>query len=151
VKKPSKYCTFYLGELYLGLDVFQVQEVLRSQQPTPIALSPDCVNGLINLRGAIVTAMDLNVILGLPPRSAAGPSCNIIVNNEGELASFTVDSAGDVLEPGESLWAPVPDNVPEAIRRTTKGVYRLDGRLLLILDLHACLSTGLENQVATAA
>jgi purine-binding chemotaxis protein CheW len=135
--------TFTVSDLLLGLDVRDVQEILRPQAMTPVPLAPGVVEGLINLRGQIVTALDLRERIGLPPRTAAEQATrrpmNVVVRTGENATSLLVDSIGDVVdvEPG-SLEAP-PENLADSTRDLLKGIHKLDGRLLLLLDLDRVL------------
>lgn len=135
--------TFTVSDLLLGLDVRDVQEILRPQAMTPVPLAPGVVEGLINLRGQIVTALDLRERIGLPPRTEAEQATrrpmNVVVRTGENATSLLVDSIGDVVdvEPG-SLEAP-PENLADSTRDLLKGIHKLDGRLLLLLDLDRVL------------
>ncbi len=131
----TQLCTFSLGGLFMGVDVLRVQEVLRPQEMTPVPLAPPVVRGLINLRGQVVTAMDLRRRLGLAERPAdAPPPMNVIVRSPEEVVSFLVDEIGDVVEPAEDTFERPPRTLDPAVRDVVSGVYKLDGRLLLVLD-----------------
>ena len=92
----SNFCTFHVGQLYLGVEVLQVQEVLKAQQMTPVPLSDDTVRGLMNLRGQIVTAFDLRRRLGLGDRTDGIPAMNVVVRTPEGPVSLLVDEIGDV-------------------------------------------------------
>ncbi len=138
----KQYSTFQVGGMFFGIDVVRVQEVLRSQPMTRVPLAPDVVRGLINLRGQIVTAVDLRRRLGLPANEGQEPPMNVVVRTEDGAVSLLVDEIGDVLDcPGELCEAP-PDNMPPAQRELIDGVYKLQGRLLLILNIDLALGAG---------
>lgn len=138
----GQYCTVHLGELLLGIAVVQVQEVIRPQPMTRVPLATHGVRGLINLRGHIVTAVDLRARFGLPPLGDGQQSMNVVVRTPGGPVSLLVDRIGDVLELRTADREPVPATVPAATRELLTGVYQLSGGLLLILDTVAAL--GLE-------
>jgi purine-binding chemotaxis protein CheW len=128
------YCTFYVAELFVGIDVQQVQEVLREQPMTTIPLAPATVAGLINLRGQIVTAIDLRTRLGLPPLDAAIRPANVVVRDREAAVSLLVDRICDVIEVDEQLREPPPLTVREEFRPLLSGAYKLPGQMLLVLD-----------------
>ncbi|MFN8586794.1 MAG: chemotaxis protein CheW [Candidatus Eisenbacteria bacterium] len=129
------YCTFHLDGLFFGIEVFQIQEVLLYQDMTRVPLAPTMVRGLINLRGQIVTAFDLRRRLELPPLPEGRLPMNVVVRDEDSLVSLLVDEIGDVVDVDETSFEAPPENVTGVARELTTGVYKLDGRLLLILDL----------------
>src|SRR5580692_5433883 len=106
MNEVSQFCTFFLDGLYFGLDVLKVQEIIRYQEMTRVPLAPPVVRGLINLRGQIVTAIDLRRRLELREREAGSQPMNVVVRtNEGAL-SFLVDEIGDVLQLDETPFEP---------------------------------------------
>lgn len=145
--ESQQFCTFYLDGLFFGVNVQQVQEVIRYQKMTAVPLAPYEVEGLINLRGQIVTAIDLRRRLFLTDRPEDELPMNVVIrDNEGAL-SFLVDEIGDVLEVEEEAFERPPETIDEKVRDLIKGVYKLEGRLLLILDIHRAreLSGGGES------
>jgi len=130
----GQYSTFFVGDLFFGIDVLQVQEVLRYQKMTRVPLAPDVIEGLINLRGQIVTAIDLRRRLGLKHRVDGENPMNMVVRTEDGAVSLLVDEIGDVLEVGPETFEPPPENVDPAARPLIRGVHKLQDRLLLILD-----------------
>jgi purine-binding chemotaxis protein CheW len=135
----SQYCTFYLEDYFFGIGVQLVQEVIRFQEMTPIPLAPEYIEGFINLRGQIVTAVDLRRRLGYPTRDDDKRPMNVIVNSQGEPISLLVDRIGDVLEVDQSLFEPPPDTLKGTTRDVVDGVYKLEGQLLLVLDINRVL------------
>jgi purine-binding chemotaxis protein CheW len=136
----NQYCTFHLGDLFLGIEVLQVQEVIRAQGMTRVPLAAPAVKGLINLRGQIVTAIDLRERLSLPPRADGQQAMNVVVRTDEGAVSLLVDEIGDVLEVDEAHYESVPDTLPPAARALIRGVYKLPERLLLILDTERTLA-----------
>ncbi len=130
----SQLCTFWLDGLFFGVDVAQVQEVLRYQEMTTVPRAPRAVRGLINLRGQIVTAVDLRCRLGLPDRPAEQLPMNVIVRSRGEVQSLLVDDIGDVIDTSDYLLEPVPANLPAPVREALCGVMSLPDAILLVLD-----------------
>lgn len=149
--KPSKqFVTFNLGSLFLGVDVLEVQEVIRFQQMTRVPTAPSMVEGLINLRGQIITAIDLRRRLKLSDRPDGQLPMNVVVRTDDGALSFLVDEIGDVLEVEDERFERVPETVTGMIRELISGVYKVEGRLLLVLDTEkaACLPSA---YVQTAA
>ncbi len=132
-------CTFSVAGLELGVDVTQVQEVLRHQPMTPVPLSPKVVTGLINLRGQIVTAVDLRARLDLPPRPADALPSNVVVRSGDTLVSLLVDDIGDVFEVDPEAFEPPPATLNGPTRALIDGVYKLDRRLLMLLNTDLAL------------
>jgi purine-binding chemotaxis protein CheW len=131
----TMYATFLVQDRFLGVPVDRVQEVLRAQPLTPVPLAHAHVSGLLNLRGSIVTAVDLRARLGLPGRDAGMPSANVVVTTDRGPLSLVVDRLGDVLSVDDRSFEPLPDTVDVTARRLIKGAYKLDDALLLDLDL----------------
>jgi purine-binding chemotaxis protein CheW len=127
-------CTFHVADLYLGIDVLSVQEILRARELARIPLAPDTIEGLLNLRGQIVTAIDLRRRLGFPRRSADAESMFMIVRTVDGQVALVVDAVGDVLDSAADTFEPPPDTVPDAVRRLIGGVHKLPDRLLHVLD-----------------
>jgi purine-binding chemotaxis protein CheW len=134
-----QFCTFYLGEHMFGIDVSHVQEVIRYQRTTRVPLAPPVVEGLINLRGQIVTAIDLRRRLGLPERPKNLSSMNVIVKGTDGLTSLLVDRVGDVLDLALESLEPAPETLRGIVRELSTGVYSLQEKLLLILDVEKVL------------
>lgn len=129
-----QYCTFWLDGLFFGVDVLEVQEVIKYQEMTRVPLAPPVVHGLINLRGQIVTALDLRTRLELRPRPAEQLPMNVVVRADDGAVALLVDEIGDVLEVEAAAFARPPDTMHGVARALIRGVYKLQGRLLLVLD-----------------
>ena len=127
-------CTFTLDELLFGVDVTSVREVIRCQPMTSVPLAPPAVRGLINLRGQIVTAVDMRERLHLPARAPEADPMNVVVNGGDGAVSLLVDEIGDVLQLDGRDAEPTPENLSFTIRELVEAVYKLDGRLLLLFD-----------------
>ena len=126
--------TFYADGRYFGIEVTKVQEVLRYREMTQAPLAKHEIRGLINLRGQIVVALDLRRRLGLPERDEASLPMNVVVRSDGASISLLVDEIGDVLEVDEALFEELPETL-RAGRNFVRGAYKVDGRLLVELDL----------------
>jgi purine-binding chemotaxis protein CheW len=134
-RTSSQFSTFFVADLFFGVDVLHVQEVLRSQPMTSVPQAPDVIEGLINLRGQIVTAIDMRRRLLLPARAADQPeSMNMVVRTADGAVSLLVDEIGDVLDMDPSTYERPPDNLARAAKDLIRGVYKLKDRLLLVLD-----------------
>lgn len=129
-----RFCTFYLGDLYLGVPVTSVQEVIRFQERTRVPLVSPVIHGLINLRGEIVTTVDLRHRLELEPRADGQEPINVVVRHHDGVVSLLVDEIGDVFEVTNDDFDPLPPTLTGVYRDFVQGIYKLDGRLLLILD-----------------
>ena len=127
-------CTFYLDGHHLGIDVTQVQEVIRSQELTAVPLAPAEVRGLINLRGQIVTALDLRRRLGMPDRPDGEVPMNVVVRTADGSLSLLVDRIGDVLEVDDADFELPPATLGGLPRALLLGAYKLPGALLSVLD-----------------
>jgi purine-binding chemotaxis protein CheW len=147
----QKYCTFYLDNYYFGIEVEQVQEIIRFQEITPVALAPEVVKGLINLRGQIVTAVDLRRLLELPERSADEIPMNIVVRTPVGAFSLLADRIGDVLELTDGSFESPPDNLTGMARELIQRAYKLEGTLLLTMVIEKVISADVLNRTAVAA
>ncbi len=130
----DQYCTFRLAELTFGVEVERVQEVLRGQDLTSVPLASPVVEGLINLRGQIVTALDLRRRLELEERPADQRPMNIVVRTVTGSLSLLVDEIGDVVDVDDATFEAPPETLRGVARELIVGAYKLDGRLLLVLD-----------------
>lgn len=127
--------TFTVEHYLFGVDVATVQEVIRPQEMTRVPLAAHAVGGLINLRGQVVTAVDLRTRLGLPPAEADKPSMNVVVRTPDGAVSLLVDTIGDVVETSDEVFEAPPETLTGPSRTLVQGAYKLDGRLLLALDV----------------
>jgi purine-binding chemotaxis protein CheW len=141
VSTQSQFCTFLLDGLSFGVPVDRVQEVMRFQPMTRVPLAGASIVGLINLRGQIVTAVDLRRRIGLPERPADKTPANVVIRSEDGGVSLLVDEIGGVLEIGEEAFEEPPHTTPSNVRPLLTGVYKLPDRLLLLLDVDRVLAT----------
>src|SRR3984957_1704862 len=142
----GQFSTFFVADLFFGVDVLNVQEVLRFQQMTPVPQAPAVIEGLINLRGQIVTAIDMRRRLRLPPRADDRSPMNIVVRTSGGAVSLLVDEIGDVLDVDAATYERTPENLAPAARDLIRGVYKLKGQLLLILDAERTVDLATERK-----
>ena len=140
-----QYCTFKVDHLLIGIEVWRVQEVIRHQPMTYVPLAPREVRGLINLRGQIVTAIDVRLWLGLDRQDPATPSMNAVIRLADEVVSLLVDEAGEVVEPSPETYEPVPSTTPRQIRNLCSGTYKLEDSLLLVLETDSVSRIALEH------
>lgn len=142
----NQLCTFYLDDLYFGVDVQKVQEVIRYQEMTRIPLAPPVVRGLINLRGQIVTAIDMRRRLELSDFPEERLPMNVVIRTDSGPLSLLVDEIGDVLEVNEEEFEQPPETLRGMVREMIRGTYKLRNRLLLNLDCdRAANITAIEN------
>jgi purine-binding chemotaxis protein CheW len=153
----NQYSTFRLGDRLFGLDLMMIREINRILDITPVPHARDHIRGLINLRGQIVTILDLGVRLGLPRLDIGEESHNVILKTNAELATarqagsgknfststdlvgFLVDAIGDVVEADDSSIEPPSANVSEAESQFLSGVIKTDTGLLVLLDIREVL------------
>ena len=135
VEEHREFVSITVANQLFGIPVLQVQDVLSPQRITRIPLAPPEVAGSLNLRGRIVTAIDLRTRLRLPPLPEAKKGMSVVVDHGGELYSVMVDSVGEVL----SLPAEIAERNPATLdpiwRDVSEGIYRLDKTLLIVLDV----------------
>jgi purine-binding chemotaxis protein CheW len=135
MRESRQLCTFLVDDLHLGIDVTDVQEVIRFQQMTAVPLAPEVVLGLINLRGQIVTVLDLRAMLGLPALQGDDLPTNVVIRGgQDEAVSVLVDSLSDVVDTDDADFEPVPPTLSGPARDLVLGAYKLPDRLLLVLD-----------------
>jgi purine-binding chemotaxis protein CheW len=131
----NRFCTFFLDGQLFGVEVAKVQEVIRHQPITRVPLAPPVVGGLINLRGQIVTALEMRKRLKLSDRPADQLPLNIVVQTDEGPLSLLVDDVGEVMAVDEAAFERPPEMVRGVGRELIRGAYKLEGRLLLVLDL----------------
>jgi purine-binding chemotaxis protein CheW len=132
--EKKQFSTFFVDGLFFAVEVEKVQEVIRYQEMTRVPLAPPVVRGLINLRGHIVTAVDLRRRLGLRERAADQLPMNVVVRSEDGAVSLLVDEIGDVLEVDEETYEGPPETLSQRARELIPGVYKLKDRLMHVLD-----------------
>jgi len=129
-----QFCTFYLDRLLFGIELLQVQEVIRYLELTEVPLAPEVIGGLLNLRGQIVTAVDLRRQLDLDERPVDTLPMNVVVRTADGPVSMLVDEIGDVVEVEEATFEPAPETLQGRIRTLILGVHKLDKHLMHVLD-----------------
>ncbi len=135
----KQFSTFLVDGLLFGVAVEKVQEVIRYQEMTRVPLAPPVVKGLINLRGQIVTAIDLRRRLGLRERPDSDLPMNVVIRHNDGAVSFLVDEIGDVLEVEEESFELAPGTVALQARELIQGVYKLKTNILIVLHTEKVL------------
>lgn len=138
--RDLEYCTFYVNGHYFGLDVLKVQEITRYQEMTRVPLASPVVRGLINLRGQIVTAIDLRRRLDMDDRPEDEQPINVVVHTDDGAVSLLVDEIGDVMKVSRDIFESPPETLQPPARDLIQGAYKLPDRLLLILDTERLVS-----------
>ena len=141
-RATRQLCTFLIDGMLFGVDVMNVQEVFRYQEMTIVPLASSMVRGLINLRGQIVTAIEMRARLGLSPRPADTLPMNVVTTTADGVVSLLVDEIGDVLEVEERVFEIPPATIGAAFRDLVPGVFKLEGKLLLLLDAEKVANLG---------
>src|SRR3954454_16894328 len=143
-----EYFTLVIGGRLSGLPISRVQDVFMPDRITRVPLSEPEIAGVLNLRGRIVTAVDMRRRLGLPPRSDNKPSMAVGIELRGESYGLLIDTVGEVMKLGEATLEANPVNLDPRLARVSGGVHRLDGQLMLILDVDYVLNGSAEALAA---
>jgi purine-binding chemotaxis protein CheW len=146
----SQLSTFWIGGYLFGVDVALVQEIVRLQAMTPVPLSGNEIAGLINLRGEVLTAIDVRSRLGLPPAPPGRDPINVVVRVNEEPVSLLVDEIGGVVEVSQVTFESTPTTVDAVVRPLILGAYALPDQLLLALDARKVLAFE-DNRTPSAA
>ena len=148
VENVTEYVAVYLGNQLFGLPIERVQDVFIPGKVTAVPLAGPEIAGLINLRGRIVTAIEMRKRLGLPPRERDVQPMAVGVELNGESYGLVIDSVGEVLKLNNDNREPTPVNLDARLARVAAGIHRLEDQLLVILDVDRVLD--LENAVMAA-
>jgi purine-binding chemotaxis protein CheW len=143
---PAQLVTFRTGDYHFGVDVLEVQEVLKQQQMTPVPRAAAEVRGLINLRGHIVTAIGMRERLRLQPLDDISQQMNLIVSLRDGAASLVVDSVGDVISLDPKRYKSKPSTLSAPLLEMVSGVYQLDHGLLLHINAEAAVNLFGDDQ-----
>ena len=133
------FVTFFITDQMFGIPVLKVQDILTPDKIAPIPLAPPEVEGSINLRGRIVTVIDMRERLGLGQRDRSDKPMGVTVEQSNELYTLLVDRVGDVVSLSSDLYEDNPSTLDTLWREFALGVYRLDGPLLVVLDVDRIL------------
>ncbi len=136
----TEFVTFRVGDVLMGVGIRQVEEINRHVEVTIVPHAPDYVRGVINLRGAVVTVVDLRRIIGLPPAELTGQTRTVVIHSKGEQIGLLVDRIADVVKTRTDRIDQPPANIGGVEGRFFKGVYKLEAELLIILDIDAALA-----------
>ncbi len=143
------YVTMIIESQLFGVPVLSVRDVLSAMRITSIPLAPPEVAGVLNLRGRIVTAINLRVRLGLEPHPTSNSSgMSIVVENNNELYSLMVDEVGEVLSLKKEDYENSPATLDARWREVSAGIFRLDGKLMVVLDVEKIFSFAVNNVIA---
>ncbi|HLZ40515.1 MAG TPA: chemotaxis protein CheW [Candidatus Sulfotelmatobacter sp.] len=145
----QQFCTFFLDGQFFGAPADNVQEVIQFQPITRVPLARPVIAGLMNVRGQIVSVLDLRRRLGMPERSYCSLPVNVVVHARDSVVSLLVDEIGDVIELPEDTFESPPATLHGPIRDVLRRIYKLPGRLLLVLDIDRLLN--LENPATGAS
>ncbi len=138
-RAPDQMCTFWIGDALCGVDIRCVQEINRQVDATPVPLSPPHVLGVMNLRGRVVTVVDLAAKLGLGRTRFTDETRNVIVHSQEEPVGLLVDRIADVVDVDPGAVEPAPANLGGIRGTAFQGVLRTEGSLVGILDVDAVL------------
>jgi purine-binding chemotaxis protein CheW len=143
-----EYVTVMIGDQLFGLPISRVQDVFMPDRLTRVPLASPEIAGVLNLRGRIVTAIDMRRRLGLPPRSDGRPPMAVGIELKGESYGLLIDTVGEVLKLADGTREPNPVNLDQHLARVSAGVHRLEGQLLVILDVDRVLEMASESLAA---
>jgi purine-binding chemotaxis protein CheW len=139
IRPPQELVTFRLADQWLGIPVMLVQEVLIAMRIARVPMAPEAIAGFLNLRGQIVTAVDLRLTLELPPRVPEAEVMNVVVQHDGELFAFMVDEVGDVVSVEHDAIEPTPATLDARWRSACSGIVRRERGLLLVMNVQDVL------------
>jgi len=147
-RKPSgaqQYTTFYCDDSLLGLDISCVQEINRNQELTRVPLGHPCVRGVMNLRGEVVTILDLRILMGLPKGPTTNRNRNLVLKCEGETFGLWVDGVADILAIDQNHITAPPSNLALGEARLIRGVYQTEHALVMLVDPKEILIASLSG------
>jgi purine-binding chemotaxis protein CheW len=136
--RELEYVTVTVGGQLFGLPIARVQDVFVLSHMTRVPLAADDIAGIVNLRGRIVTAIDMRHRLGLGKHEQAAPMA-VGIDCEGESYGLVIDSVGEVMKLGVDTAEPVPVNLDDRLKRVASGIHRLETELLVVLDVDRLL------------
>ena len=143
-----EYVTVMLDGQLFGLPISRVQDVFMPDRLTRVPLAPPEIAGVLNLRGRIVTAVDLRLRLGLAPRGDGRPPMAVGIELKGESYGLLIDAVGEVMKLSNGTREPNPVNLDARLARVSAGVHRLEGQLLVILDVDRVLDMTAADSLA---
>jgi purine-binding chemotaxis protein CheW len=134
-----EYVTASIGGQLFGLPILRVQDVFVPERLTMVPLAPAEIAGVLNLRGRIVTLINMRRRLGLWGEQENGAPMAVGVESRGESYGLLIDSVGEVLKLDDMTCEPNPSNLDPRLASVSTGIYRLDGQLLMVLDVDRVL------------
>ena len=140
--ESCNFVTMTVGDQLFGIPVLEVHDVFMPTKLAHVPMAAPEVAGVLNLRGRIVTAIDLRRRLGYPPRDDGHPMMAVVIENHGEPYSLLVDSVGEVLSLAEASFERNPVNLAPRWREVSDGVYRLKDHLMVVLHLNKIIGSG---------
>jgi len=144
----AEYVTAVIGGQLFGLPISRVQDVFMPERLTRVPLSSSEIAGVLNLRGRIVTVVDMRARLGLPRDEHARPPMAVGVDLRGESYGLLIDQIGEVLRLPEASWEENPVNLDPRMAKLAGGVHRLDGQLMVVLDVDRVLELAPDAKAA---
>jgi purine-binding chemotaxis protein CheW len=144
----TEYVTVLIGGQLFGLPISRVQDVFMPERLTRVPLSAPEIAGVLNLRGRIVTALDMRRRLDLPPREDARPPMAVGIELKGESYGLLIDTVGEVMKLADGRREPNPVNLDARLASVSAGVHRLDGQLLVVLDVDRVLDMASDAMAA---
>ena len=144
----TEYVTVMIGDQLFGLPISRVQDVFMPQRLTRVPLARPEIAGVLNLRGRIVTAIDMRRRLGLPKRDDGRKPMAVGIEFKGESYGLLIDTVGEVLKLDDNMRESNPVNLDVRLARVSAGVHRLDGQLLVVLDVDRVLDMSSEALAA---
>ena len=146
--EPEEYVTVTVADQMFGLPIDRVHDVFIASSLTAVPLAPREIVGLLNLRGRVVTAVCLRRRLGLPDREDGAREMAVGIDHQGESYGLMVDAVGEVLKLAPDTYEPVPVHMDGRWAALAQGVHRLDGKILIVLDVDAVLAFDAEARAA---
>lgn len=137
----KEYVTAAVGGQLFGLPILRVQDVFFPERITRVPLAPTEIAGVLNLRGRIVTLIDMRRSLGLEPQQETATPMAIGVESGGESYGLLIDNVGEVLKLDDAGREPVPINLDRRLARVCTGIHRLEGQLLMVVDVDRILES----------
>jgi len=148
-QNTDEYITVSIADQFFGLPILEVQDVFSPENITGVPMAKQDVAGVLNLRGRIVTVIDMHKRLGLPPRESEIPQMAVGIGYKGESYGLIIDQVGEVLRLSPETFEPNPANLDPRWASISAGVHRLDGSLMVILDVEKVL--GFSEMESAAA
>ena len=143
-----EYVTAMIGGQLFGLPILRVQDVFAPERLTRVPLAPAEIAGVLNLRGRIVTLVDMRCRLGLGQRDEKQPAMAVGVESRGESYGLLIDNVGEVLKLDIKACEPNPTNLDPRLASVSTGIHRLDGQLLMVLDVDRVLDIAVKAAAA---